>query len=78
MVGGLALAGARALGEFGATIMFAGSIAGVTQTITLAIYGSLYTDANTAFALAILLLIMTIALSIAARLYAGRTGWERA
>lgn len=67
LLGGIALSGARALGEFGATIMFAGSIAGVTQTLTLAIYGSLYTDLNASFALATLLLAMTLALSIGAR-----------
>lgn len=78
LFGGLALAGARALGEFGATIMFAGSVAGVTQTITLAIYGSMYTDANAAFALAILLLLLTVGLSALARIVAGRPVWDRA
>lgn len=76
LLGGLALSGARALGEFGATIMFAGSVAGVTQTLTLAIYGSLYTSAEAAFALAILLLVLTIAISIFARLLGARDSWE--
>jgi molybdate transport system permease protein len=67
LLGGVALSGARALGEFGATIMFAGSIAGVTQTLTLAIYGSLYTNLNASFALATLLLALTAGLSAGAR-----------
>ena len=38
LIAGLALSFARGLGEFGATIMFAGSLQGVTQTLSLAIY----------------------------------------
>jgi molybdate transport system permease protein len=39
LAAGLAMSWARALGEFGATIMFAGSVQGVTQTLPLAVYG---------------------------------------
>ncbi|MBI2690349.1 MAG: molybdate ABC transporter permease subunit [Solirubrobacterales bacterium] len=76
MLSGLALSGARALGEFGATMIFAGSVAGVTQTITLAIYGSLDANEDAAFALAVLLLVLTIAISVAARIYGSRPQWE--
>lgn len=72
LVAGGALASARALGEFGATIMFAGSVAGVTETITLAIYGSLDSDMPTGFALATLLLAITIVMSAAGHLVARR------
>lgn len=53
---GLVLAWARALGEFGATIMFAGSIAGRTETMPLAVYGRYEAgDLNTALLLSIIL-----------------------
>ena len=44
LAAGLALAWGRALGEFGATLMFAGSFRGVTQTVPLAIYERFSTD----------------------------------
>ena len=56
ILAGLALAWARALGEFGATIMFAGNLPGRTQTMPLAVYSALETDLTSAIALAILLL----------------------
>ena len=52
---GAALAWARALGEFGATLLFAGSLAGRTQTLPLAIYAALETDIGAARAIAIVL-----------------------
>ncbi|HEY7835899.1 MAG TPA: ABC transporter permease [Solirubrobacteraceae bacterium] len=52
---GLALAWGRALGEFGATLMFAGSFAGVTQTAPLAIYDQFATDLPAALALSAVL-----------------------
>ena len=51
LVAGAAVAFARGLGEFGATIMFAGSLQGVTQTVSLAIYQEF--DVNLDIALAI-------------------------
>ena len=48
---GAALAFARGLGEFGATIMFAGSLQGVTQTLSLAIYEQFDVDFNVALAI---------------------------
>ena len=55
---GAALAFARGLGEFGATIMFAGSLQGVTQTLSLAIYEQF--DIELTVALAISALLITI------------------
>ena len=53
---GLVLAWARALGEFGATIMFAGSIAGRTETMPLAVYGRYEAgDLDTALLLSVIL-----------------------
>ena len=58
---GIALAGARALGEFGATITFAGNFAGQTQTAPLAVYVALQDDPQTAVALSLLLLVVSVA-----------------
>lgn len=55
---GALLAMARALGEFGATIMFAGNQDGVTRTLPLAVYGALQTDPDVAVLLSILLLLL--------------------
>ncbi len=68
--GGAALAWARALGEFGATLMFAGNMPGRTQTLPLAIYTALESDLRTAQGLSILLVAAAFALLVAAR--AGR------
>ena len=53
--GGTALALGRALGEFGATLMFAGSFRGITQTVPLAIYDRFSTDFDSALALSAVL-----------------------
>ena len=55
------LSWARALGEFGATIMFAGSFQGRTQTMPLAIYAALETDLGAALALGTLLVAISLA-----------------
>lgn len=52
---GAALAWARAMGEFGATLLFAGNLPGTTQTMPLAIYTALESDARAAVALALVL-----------------------
>jgi molybdate transport system permease protein len=62
LAAGAALAFARALGEFGATIMFAGSLRGVTQTLPLAIYEEFSLDFDTALALGALLVVVSVAL----------------
>ena len=57
---GAALAWARALGEFGATITFAGSFAGQTQTMPLAIYDLLDADVHAAIFLSLVLLAVSV------------------
>lgn len=59
---GLVLAWARALGEFGATIVFAGSLAGRTRTLPLAIYAALERDLDAAVALAGILTVAALGL----------------
>jgi molybdate transport system permease protein len=56
---GAALAFARGLGEFGATIMFAGSLQGVTQTLSLAIYEQFDVDFDVALAISALLIVIS-------------------
>jgi molybdate transport system permease protein len=65
---GIALAWARALGEFGATLMFAGSFRGVTQTAPLAIYDRFATDFSGALALSAVLLALSAALLLSIKL----------
>jgi molybdate transport system permease protein len=67
-LGSLCLAWARALGEFGATLLFAGSFAGTTQTAPLAIYDAFETDLDAAKALGVLLLIFAALILGAAKL----------
>ena len=64
---GIALCWARALGEFGATITFAGNLPGVTQTMPLAVYLALETDLQAAIALSLILLAISLAVLIALR-----------
>jgi molybdate transport system permease protein len=56
---GAALAFARGVGEFGATIMFAGNLPGVTQTLPLAIYSEFDSDLNTSLAIGALLVVFS-------------------
>lgn len=65
---GSTLAFARGLGEFGATIMFAGSLPGRTQTAPLAIYDALDEDFDVALALGALLVVVSAALLLAVKL----------
>jgi molybdate transport system permease protein len=58
---GAALALARGIGEFGATIMFAGSTRGVTQTLSLAIYNQFGVDFTQALAMGALLVVLSVA-----------------
>ncbi len=61
LLAGIALCWARALGEFGATITFAGNLPGRTQTVSLAIYQTLQTRPSEAFLMAVLLLGVSLA-----------------
>jgi molybdate transport system permease protein len=64
LFGGAVLAWARALGEFGATVMFAGQFQGRTQTMPLAIYAALESDTDAALGLSILLLGISFVLLV--------------
>ena len=74
---GAALAFARGIGEFGATIMFAGSLQGVTQTLSLAIYEQFDVDFDVALAMGALLVVVSGALLLAVKLVPGwtRSAW---
>ena len=69
IIAGLLLSFARALGEFGATIMIAGNIPGKTQTLSMAIYDASQSGQDD---LALLLVIITSALSITVLLLSNR------
>ena len=68
----------RALGEFGATLMFAGSFQGVTQTVPLAIYDRFATDFDAALALSAVLVAVAAAILLSAKLVAGSEALGRA
>jgi molybdate transport system permease protein len=66
--GGWALAFARGIGEFGATIMFAGSLQGVTQTLSLAVYEQFDVDFDVALAIGAELVVVSAAILLAVKL----------
>ncbi len=59
---GAALSWSRALGEFGATLMFAGNLTGRTQTLPLAIYTAMETDLSAAKAMSLVLVVVAFGL----------------
>lgn len=67
LITGGVLAWARALGEFGATILFAGNLVGRTQTMALAIYIEFQNNLDAALALALLLTIVSFTVLIVTR-----------
>lgn len=67
LAAGSALAWARALGEFGATVTFAGSLPGTTQTLPSDIYLELETSPNKAIALSVVLLFVSVLVLFALR-----------
>jgi molybdate transport system permease protein len=67
LAAGAVLAWARALGEFGATITFAGNLQGRTQTVPLAVFQRLQTDPGGAIALSLVLVVVSIAVLVALR-----------
>jgi len=67
MGAGMALAWARALGEFGATITFAGNLPGRTQTLPLATFLALESDPEEALALSLVMLVVSLAVLIPMR-----------
>jgi molybdate transport system permease protein len=74
LAAGAALALARGLGEFGATIMFAGSFQGVTQTLPLAIYFEFDRNFDVAVTISALLVIITGAILLSLK---ATTLWQR-
>jgi molybdate transport system permease protein len=75
LLGGAVMAWARALGEFGATIIFAGNYPGRTQTMPLAIYVGFELDLDVALTLAVVLLTVSAAVLAVARLLLARDRW---
>jgi len=67
ILAGAVLAWARALGEFGATLTFAGSFPGVTRTLPLAIYSALDVERTQALALSLLLVIVSAVILVSLR-----------
>ncbi len=68
LAGGWALAFARGMGEFGATLIFAGSLPGVTQTLPLAIYSEMNRNLDTALAIGGLLIVIAAAMLLAVKM----------
>jgi len=67
LLGGAALSYARSIGEFGATLLFAGNLAGTTQTMPLAIYMALESDVRAALAISLVLAAIAVLLLFAVR-----------
>lgn len=74
LLAGASLAWARAMGEFGATMLFAGNVAGRTQTMPLAIYNALDGDLAVAVALALILSGVAVLALVGARRVAAGVG----
>jgi len=68
IISGTMMTWARAMGEFGATLMFAGNIAGITETMPLAIYNFLYYDPLAGVTLSIILIIISFSILILVKL----------
>jgi molybdate transport system permease protein len=68
LVSGAVMTFGRALGEFGATIMFAGNLPGVTQTMPLAVYVGMEGDLSVGLTISVLLVIISFAIMIIVRL----------
>jgi molybdate transport system permease protein len=73
LVAGLVLTWARAFGEFGATITFAGNLQGRTQTLPLAVYVALESERDTAIAISLIMVAVSLVVIIALRDWWGRT-----
>jgi molybdate transport system permease protein len=74
LTAGAALSFARGIGEFGATIMFAGSLQGVTQTLSLAIYEQFDVDFDTALAIGAELVVVSAAVLLTVKVV---PSWRR-
>ena len=78
LVAGALTAWARALGEFGATIIFAGSFRSITQTIPLAIFAEFHSDIDAAVALSVLVLGFAFAVILTVRYLTARSAAHEA
>lgn len=67
VLSGLVLTWARAFGEFGATITFAGNLQGRTQTLPLAVFVALETDRDAAVAISLVMVVVSIAVLVVLR-----------
>ena len=67
LVSGMVLTWARAFGEFGATITFAGNLQGRTQTLPLAVFVALESDRDTAVAISLLMVAISLIVLVALR-----------
>jgi molybdate transport system permease protein len=67
LLAGLTLTWARALGEFGATITFAGNLQGRTQTLPLAVFVALESDRDTAVALSLVMVAVSLGVLVMLR-----------
>jgi molybdate transport system permease protein len=68
LAAGWVLSFARGVGEFGATIIFAGNVQGRTSTLTLAVYGALDSDLDVALAMGVLLVALSAAVLLSYKL----------
>jgi molybdate transport system permease protein len=73
IAGGAIMGWARAVGEFGATVLFAGNFAGRTQTMPLAIYLALESDVNVAIILSAILVLSSFTVLLLFKLVSGRS-----
>ncbi|HZS77877.1 MAG TPA: ABC transporter permease [Ktedonobacteraceae bacterium] len=76
LLSGAGLAWARALGELGATITFAGSFPGITETMPIAVYTAAEADIETAVALSVVLMAVSFAILLGLRLGSRRSGFS--
>jgi molybdate transport system permease protein len=67
LAAGMVLTWARAIGEFGATVTFAGNLAGETQTLPLAVFVALETNRDTATALSLLMVVISLTILVLLR-----------
>ncbi len=75
LLGGALTCWARAIGEFGATILFAGNLPRVTQTMPLTIYAGLEGDLDSALALSVILIVISFAVLVGVRLVKASGNW---
>jgi molybdate transport system permease protein len=75
LAAGWVLAFARGVGEFGATIIFAGNVQGRTQTLTLAVYEQLDSDLDVALALGVLLVVLSATVLLSYKLLGAWRSW---